>query len=161
MNHDRSNTFRSTLWTTHVRRFPCLLFWQETYPQFFFPEFLSICEYNSWKNCMLPTFQKWTFGKGLYGENGHLVRVCTEKMYRENSARNMYWNYNQLRAYFEALQMNLKNYTLSTRGGTSIWGVHGGVPRVRVIFSRKNSEKGMSIFTKIPERATISVRNSR
>ena len=26
--------------------------------------------------------------------------------------------------------------------------VHGGVPRVRVIFSRKNSEKGMSIFHK-------------
>ena len=33
-------------------------------------------------------------------------------------------------------------------GGTSIWGVHGGVPRVRVIFSRKSSEKGMSIFHK-------------
>ena len=33
-------------------------------------------------------------------------------------------------------------------GGTSIWGVHGGVPRVRVTFSRKNSEKGMSIFHK-------------
>ena len=28
-------------------------------------------------------------------------------------------------------------------GGTSIWGVHGGLPRVRVIFSRKKSEKGM------------------
>ena len=36
-----------------------------------------------------------------------------------------------------------------------------GVPRVRVIFSRKNSEKGMSVFTKIPERAIIAVRNSR
>ena len=34
------------------------------------------------------------------------------------------------------------------QGGTSIWGVHGGVPRVRVILSRKNSEKGMSIFHK-------------
>ena len=33
-------------------------------------------------------------------------------------------------------------------GGTSIGGVHGGVPRVRVIFSTKNSEKGMSIFHK-------------
>ena len=33
-------------------------------------------------------------------------------------------------------------------GGTSIRGVHGDVPRVRVIFSRKNSEKGMSIFHK-------------
>ena len=35
-------------------------------------------------------------------------------------------------------------------GGTSICGVHGGVPRIRVIFSRKNSEKGMSIFHKNP-----------
>ena len=33
-------------------------------------------------------------------------------------------------------------------GGISIWGVHGGVPQVRVIFSRRNSEKGMSIFHK-------------
>ena len=32
---------------------------------------------------------------------------------------------------------------------------------VRVTFSRKNSEKGISIFRKIPERAIISVRNSR
>ena len=33
-------------------------------------------------------------------------------------------------------------------GGTSILGVHWGVPRVRVIVSRKNSRKGMSIFHK-------------
>ena len=46
-------------------------------------------------------------------------------------------------------------------GGTSKCGVHGGVPRIRVIFSRINSEKGMSIFHKIPERTIISVRNSR
>ena len=37
-------------------------------------------------------------------------------------------------------------------GGTSIRGVHGGVLQVRVIFSRKNSEKGMSIFTKFRKR---------
>ena len=41
-----------------LRRFPYLLFWQQTYSQTFCPEFLSICEYNSWKNCMLPTFKK-------------------------------------------------------------------------------------------------------
>ena len=29
---------------------------------------------------------------------------------------------------------------------TSISGVHGGVPRIRVIFSRKKSLKSMSIF---------------
>ena len=33
-------------------------------------------------------------------------------------------------------------------GGTSICSVHGSVPRIRVIFSRKNSEKRMSIFHK-------------
>ena len=33
-------------------------------------------------------------------------------------------------------------------GGTSICGVHGGVPRIGVIFSRKKSEKCMSIFHK-------------
>ena len=33
-------------------------------------------------------------------------------------------------------------------GGASIGGVHGGVPRFRVIFSRKKSEKGMSILHK-------------
>ena len=33
-------------------------------------------------------------------------------------------------------------------GGTFICPVHGGVPRIRVIFSRKNSEKGMPIFHK-------------
>ena len=37
---------------------------------------------------------------------------------------------------------------MGSQGGTSIWRVHGGVPRVRVIFSRKISEKGMSIFHK-------------
>ena len=38
----------------------------------------------------------------------------------------------------------------------------GGVPRIRVIFSRKNSEKGMLIQSqKNPERAIISVKNSR
>ena len=44
---------------------------------------------------MLPTF-----------ENRHFVRVCMEKMMghqyiRENSARNIYSNYNQMRAYVE------------------------------------------------------------
>ena len=37
-------------------------------------------------------------------------------------------------------------------GGTSISGVHSGVPRIRVIFSRKNSEKGMSFFHKNSEK---------
>ena len=43
---------------------------------------------------MLPTF-----------ENRHFVGVCMEKMmdhqYRENGARNIYSNYNQMKAYVE------------------------------------------------------------
>ena len=43
---------------------------------------------------MLPTF-----------ENGHFIKVCTERMmdrqYGENGARNIYSNYNQMRAYVE------------------------------------------------------------
>ena len=39
--------------------------------------------------------------------------------------------------------------------------MHGGVPRVRVIFSRKIPKRVCQFFTKIPERAIISVRNSR
>ena len=57
---------------------------------------------------MLPTFEK-----------GHFIRVCTERMmdyqYGENGARNIYSNYNQMRAYMlNALQINQKNYALST-----------------------------------------------
>ena len=56
---------------------------------------------------MLPTFEKSTF-----------VRVCTEKMmdyqYRENGARNIYSNYNQMRAYVECSPNQSKNSTLST-----------------------------------------------
>ena len=61
----------------------------------FSPEFLSICEYNSWKKtaCHRPF------------KNRHFVRACTEKMmdlqYKENGARNIYSNYNQVRAYVE------------------------------------------------------------
>ena len=78
-----------------LRRFPHLLFWRETYPQTFSPEFLSICEHNSWKKtaCYRPL------------KNRHFVVVCTEKMmdrqYREKNARNIYSNYNQMRAYVE------------------------------------------------------------
>ena len=59
------------------------------------PEFLSICEYNSWKKpaCHRPF------------KNQHFVGVCTEKMldrqYRENGVRNTYSNCYQIRAYVE------------------------------------------------------------
>ena len=39
---------------------------------------------------MLPTFEKWTFYQGLYGENDG-----------ENGAGNIYSNYDQMRAYVE------------------------------------------------------------
>ena len=72
---------------------------------------LSSCQYVSSipekNNCMLPTFK-----------NGHFVRVCMEKMmdhqYRENGARNVYSNYNQMRAYVECCRSQSTNYTLST-----------------------------------------------
>ena len=61
----------------------------------FYPEFLSICEYNSGKKtaCYRPF------------KNEHFVRACMEKMmdhqYKENGARNIYSNYNQIGAYVE------------------------------------------------------------
>ena len=89
-----------------VRRFPYLLFWRETYPQNFSPEFMPICEYNSWKNtvCCRPF------------KNGHFVRVCMEKMmdhqHRANGARNIYSNYNHMRAYVERSPNELKKLYL-------------------------------------------------
>ena len=60
----------------------------------FFPEVLSMCEYSLKKPWMLPTFQ-----------NGHFIRVCTERMldhqYGENGATNIYSNYNEMRASVE------------------------------------------------------------
>ena len=52
-------------------------------------------------------------------KNRHFVAVCTERMmdyqYRGNGARNIYSNYNQMRAYVECSpNQSKKNYTLST-----------------------------------------------
>ena len=61
----------------------------------FSPEFLSMFEYNSEKKtvCCRPFKQ------------GHFVRACMEKMrnhkYKENGARNIHSNYNQMRVYAE------------------------------------------------------------
>ena len=59
------------------------------------------------KNCMLPTFQNWTFCKDLYGVNDELSIWG-------NGARNIQLNYNQMRAYVEYSPDQSKNYTLST-----------------------------------------------
>ena len=68
-------------------------------------------------------------------------------------------------AFTPKLQLSLKwckFLSCTTRGGgTFIWGVHGGVPRIRVIFSRKNLKRVCQFWTKIPERAIISVKHSR
>ena len=73
----------------------------------FSPEFLSICEYNSGKK---PAYYR-PF------KNEHFVRAGMEKMMdhqcKENGARNIYSNYNQMRACVEC-SPNQKNYTLST-----------------------------------------------
>ena len=71
---------------SNLRRFPYLLFWRETCPQTF-P--LSSCQY---------------------------VSTIPEKdpQYGENGVRNIYSNYNQMRAYVECPPNQRKNYTLST-----------------------------------------------
>ena len=61
----------------------------------FSPEFLSICEYNSrQKTACYRSFK-----------NRDFVRACMEKMmdhqYEENGAKNIYSNWNQMRAYVE------------------------------------------------------------
>ena len=52
---------------------------------------------------MLPTFQKWTFGKGLYGENDR------PSMWGKRCEKHMV-----MRAYVECSPNQSKNYTLST-----------------------------------------------
>ena len=46
---------------------------------------------------MLPTFEKSTFCKDLYGENDG----PSMQGKRENGSRNIYSDYNQMRAYIE------------------------------------------------------------
>ena len=61
-------------------------------------------------------------------KNRHFVGVCMEKMmdrqYRENSARNMYSNYNQMRAYDECSPNQSKKIyliDLSIEQSTKLW----------------------------------------
>ena len=108
----------------NLRRFPNLLFWRETYPQTFSPEFLSICEYNSWtKTACYRSLKNW-----------HFVKVCTEKMmdhqYRENGERNIYSNYNQI--MLNALQINQKKVyliDLFIEQSTKFWGFRNSAGR--------------------------------
>ena len=75
----------------------------------FSPDFLSICEYNSWKKttCYRPF------------KNGHFERACTEKMldhqYKENDAKKTYiQTIIRRELMLNALQINKKYYALST-----------------------------------------------
>ena len=71
----------------------------------FFYGFLEIRQINNQKPYyihkleILDSFQCRPF------KNGHFVRVCTEKMkdhqYKENGAKNICSNHNQMRAYIE------------------------------------------------------------
>ena len=61
-------------------------------------------------------------------KSGHSVRVCTEKVmdhqYRENGARNMCSNYNQMRAYVECSPNQLKKLyliDLSVEQSAKLW----------------------------------------
>ena len=82
------------LWCCQLRRFPYLLLWRETYPQIF-PWVLV--------NMFVQFLKKTACYRPL--KNRHFVRVCMEKVmdhqYRENGARNIYSNYNQMKAYVE------------------------------------------------------------
>ena len=62
-------------------------------------------------------------------KNRHFIRVCTEKMmdhqYRENGARNIYSNYNQMRAYVECSPSQSKKLyliDLFIEQSTKLWG---------------------------------------
>ena len=93
--------------TASLRRLPYWLFWRQTYLQTFSSEFLSIWVQFPEKTACYRPFK-----------NGNFVRVSTEKMmdrqYKENGARNMYSNYNQMRANVECFPNQSKKYTLST-----------------------------------------------
>ena len=61
-------------------------------------------------------------------KNGHFIRVCTERMmdhqYGGNGARNVYPNYNQMRAYVECppnQQKKLYLIDLSSEQSTKLW----------------------------------------
>ena len=54
---------------------------------------------------MLPTFEKSTFCKDLYEK-------MMDYQYRENGARNIYSNYNQMKAYVECSPNQSKKFYL-------------------------------------------------
>ena len=104
-----------------LRRFPYLLFWQETYSQTFSHEFLWVQFLK--KNCVLTTFEKSTFCRGFYEENDR------PSIYGENSMR----NYNQIRTYAECSPNQSKKLYLiglSIKQSTKLWEFPNSAGRV-------------------------------
>ena len=94
-----------------LKKVPYLLFWRETYPQTFPPEFLSICEYNSWRKtaCYRP-LKNWhkNWYKCLYGENDGAPILG--KTVRETNVQTIIrWE-----LMLNTLQIDQRNYTFST-----------------------------------------------
>ena len=71
----------------------------------------------------------------------------------------LFLEYNLDLSYFAALRINFGFPGVG--GGDFHMRSTRGVSQIRVIFSRKNSERVCQLSTKLPERAIISVRNSR
>ena len=109
-----------------LKEVPLLTILKRNVSSNFSPGFLSICKYRSGKKtaCYRPS------------KNRHFVRVCTKKMmdyqYRENGARNIYSNYNQMRTYVECSPSQSKKLyliDLSIEQSTKLWGFRNSAGR--------------------------------
>ena len=90
--------------TLHLRRFPC--YFNEKHIFKLFP--LSSCQYVS-------TISEKKTACYRHFKNRHFIRVCTVGMddqYGKNGARNIFSNYNQMRAYVECSPINKKKLYL-------------------------------------------------
>ena len=97
-----------SFYSNFLRRFPYVLFWQETYPQTFSPEFLSIFEYNSWKKLHVTDFSKMDILQGFVWRKWWTINVG--KTARETSNQTIIrWE-----LMLNASQISQKKYTLST-----------------------------------------------
>ena len=94
---------------------PYLLFWWETYPQTFSSEFLSICEYNSWKKLHVTDLSKMDILWGFVWRKWWTINMAQE-IYIQAIIR---WE-----RMLNALQINQKKIyliDLSIEQSTKIW----------------------------------------
>ena len=97
--------------------FPYLLFWRETYLQTFPPEFLSLCQHNSWKKLHINDLSKIDILQGFVRRKWWTINIG-------KTARETYSNYNQARAYVEwSSNQSKKLYLidLSIEQSTKLW----------------------------------------